>query len=64
MSQEARFGWEEDRLTRAADWRRSYEPLFVLRRNGTETDPLWTGGDAVWKDKEEDEQPLSVHEEL
>lgn len=32
----ARFGWEEERLRAPADFRRSYEPVFVLRRNGTE----------------------------
>ena len=37
----ARFGWEEARLTAPASSRRSYEPLFILRRNGTEDDDLW-----------------------
>jgi hypothetical protein len=39
-----RVGWDQGRLTMPADARSSYEPLFVLRRNGTATtDPLWTG---------------------
>lgn len=34
-AEEGRVGWEESRLTAAADVRRSYEPLFILRRNDT-----------------------------
>ena len=30
-SVEAVHGWDEGRLTAAVDWRRSYEPAFVLR---------------------------------
>ena len=36
-----RFGWEEARLTAPASTRRSYEPLFLLRRNGSEVDDIW-----------------------
>lgn len=34
--EEARLGWDEDRLAAPSDHRRRYEPLFVLRRNGSE----------------------------
>ena len=33
----ARLDWEQERLTAAADHRRRYEPLFILRRNSTST---------------------------
>lgn len=36
----ARFGWEEDRLSAPASSRRSYEPFFLLRRNGTVSQDL------------------------
>lgn len=37
-----RFGWEHERLLSPASWRRSYEPLFLLRRNGSEVDDIWS----------------------
>eukprot|EP00962_Isochrysis_galbana_P004952 scaffold1365_cov121-Isochrysis_galbana.AAC.1 len=47
-----RVGWDAGKLTEPADARVSYEPLFVLRRNGTAT------GDRLWQAREEPPEPV------
>ncbi|KAL1524458.1 hypothetical protein AB1Y20_019352 [Prymnesium parvum] len=42
-----RFGWEESRLNEPASYLHSYEPLFLLRRNGTTSDDIWDSVPAV-----------------
>jgi hypothetical protein len=54
-----RFGWESSRLDATTDHRRRFEPLFVLRRNGSADLPVVSSREEWPWDAQPSQQPSS-----